>query len=282
MKKMHNTKLMKMFFTITSIIFILTAYTWSLNRDNDNALEETISEQSTDIAHLATQGAKQEQMNWDQWEDIGCLYTQMPYALRIITPMPPGVTITPTPYDFSDQDAGVTTTPTPSMSIDIEYPPDTRTGIDEINKVIDAIMGEDIDVRLDLVHLTRTACTSVDGLGGPPKCEPGETEGTIVDVFPVSSGEGHHVRPSLLMDVFDFTVRGVIAVYMVPEDAYHTEYWPAGTYGVIFTSEDGGYSHIITVLIESGRIVRLEFIPNWPPFDLIRQKSDTFILPPIR
>jgi hypothetical protein len=281
---MHTTKRVKSFLTITSIIFILTACTSSLNNDNVEALEKTISVQNTHIAHLSTQVAKQEQMNWDQWEDIGRLYTQMPYALGIITPIPPGVTITltQTPYSPHDQGSGPTFTPTPSASIDIDYPPDTGTGIDEIDKVIDAIMGNDIDDRLEMVRMITTACTTADGLGGPPKCEPGEADGTIVDVFPVSNGEGHHVRPGQLQDIFDFTVRGLIAVYVVPEDAYHADYWPAGEYGIALTSEDGGYPHAIILLEEDGQIVRLEFIPIWPPFDMIRQKSDEFILPPIR
>ncbi len=281
---MHTTKRVKSFLAITSIIFILTACTSSLNNDNVEVLEKTISAQNTHIAHLSTQIARQERVNWDQWEDIGRLYTQMPYALGIITPIPPGVTITltQTPYLPHDQESGPTFTPTPSMSIDIEYPPDTGTGIDEIDKVIDAILGEDIDARLEMVRISTTTCTTADGLGGPPKCEPGEADGTIVDAFPVSNGEGHHVRPGQLQDVFDFTVRGLIAVYVVPEDAYRADYWPAGEYGIAFTSEDDGYPHAILLLVEDGQIVRLEFIPVWPPFDLIRQKSDAFILSPIR
>jgi hypothetical protein len=157
-----------------------------------------------------------------------------------------------------------------------------RTGIDEIDKVIDVILGNDIYARLDMVRLTTTACTIADGLGGPPKCEPGELNGTIVDVFPVSNGEGHHVRWDKVQPVFDFTVRGLSAVYVVPEDVYRADYWPAGEYGIVFTSEDDGYPHTIILLVEDGQIVRLEFIPIWPPFDLIRQKSDEFILSPIR
>lgn len=284
MKKVHTTSRVKSFLPITSIIIILTACTSPLNSNNDKVLEETISAQSTYIDHLSTQITKQEEMNWDQWEAIGRLYTQMPYALGIITPIPPGVTITltDTPYSSQNQESGPTFTPTPSASIDIDYPPDILTGIDEVDKVIYATMGYDIDARLEMVRMSTTACTSSDGLGGPPKCEPGEADGTIVEAFPVSNGEGHHVRPGQLQDVFDFTVRGLIAVYIVPEDAYRADYWPAGEYGIAFSSEDGGYPHAILLLVDVGQIVRLEFIPIWPPFDMIRQKSDEFILPPIR
>jgi len=282
MNKFLDVKVQKIFFTFTCINIISAACSSIPASSIESELKDTVSAQSTWIAHLSTQVAQQDQTNINQEKNIFHLYTQMPYALGTITPIPPGVTITRTPYPLSDQAFESTFTPTPSPSIDIEYPPDTRTGLDEIDNVIDAILSEGIDARLELVRFTTTACTTTDGLGGPPKCEPGEADQTIVGTFPVSNGEGYHIRPDKIQTIFDFTIRGLAAVYVVPVDAYHTEYWPAGEYGVIFTSEEGGYPHLITVLVENGQIVRLEFSPGWPPFDLIRQKSDEFILSPIR
>lgn len=278
MNKKYYPRYLILLFAIT----LLSACASSPDRYQNAALEETISAQSTSVAYLSTQVAKQEQTNFSQWEAISYLSTQMPFALELITPIPPGISITRTPYQPSDQVTRLTFTPTPSASIDIEYPPDIRTGIKEIDHVIDVIMDKDIEARLELVQFTTTTCTTTDGLGGPPKCEPSEADETIVDAFPVSNGEGHFVRPDKIQEVFDFTVRGLFAVYVVPEDAYHTDYWPAGEYGIVFTSEDGGSPHVINVLVEDGLIVRLEFNPGWPPFDLIWGKSDEFILSPIR
>jgi hypothetical protein len=284
MDKNRTPKWAKMFITLALIMITAVACNASLSKEKEPELAETVSVQSTWIAHLSTQVEKQEQVNFSQWEAIGRLYTQMPYALGIITPVPPGVTITLTSTPFSDQAPEKNYTPTPSASIDIEYPPDIRTGIDEIDNVIDAIMGNDIDTRLGLVRLISTACTTADGLGGPPKCQTGEVDGTIIEAFPVSNGEGHHVRPEKIQNAFDFTVRGLVAIYVVPEKngQAEQEYWPAGEYGIIFSSEDGDIPHIIIVLVENGHIVRLGFNPSWPPFDTIRQKSDEFILSPIR
>ena len=282
MDKTPNPLCLKLLVAFTLVIITLSACTSSLDSYKDADLEETILTQSTRIAHLSTQVAQQEQTNASQWEAISYLSTQMPFAQELITPIPPGVIITGTPYELSDQVTKSTVTPTPSASIDIEYPPDMRTGINEIDPVIDVMMGKDIDARLELVQFTTTACTTTDGLGGSPRCEPGEADKTIVDSFPISNGEGHFVRSDKMQEVFDFTVRGLFAVYVVPEDAYHTDYWPAGEYGLIFTSEDGDYPHVITVLIEDGLIVRLEFNPGWPPFELVWEKSDKFILSPIR
>lgn len=282
MIKPHNPRYLNLLTIITITIVILSACASSPDRYKDADLEETISAQSTWIAHLSTQVAQQEQTNASQWDAISYLSTQMPFALELITPIPPGITLPPTPYSPHNQEIRPTFKPTPSASIDIEYPPDVRTGIQEIDHVIDVIMKSDIEARLDLVQFTSTACTTTGGLGGPPKCEPGEADGTIVDAFPISNGEGHFVRSATILNVFDFVVRGLLAVYVVPENAHHTDFWPAGEYGIIFTSEDSGSSHIITVLVEDGLIVRLEFNPGWPPFGLVWGKSDEFILAPIR
>ena len=267
---------------ILVVVITLSACTSSLDKYKAPDIEETISVQSTSISHLSTQVTRQEQTNASQWEVISYLSTQMPYALELITPLPPGAIITRTPCGSDCQGVGPTFTPTPSLSIDIEYPPGMRTGINEIDQVIDVIMDKDLDARLALVRFMTTSCTTVSGLGGPPKCEPDETDGTIVEAFPASSGEGYFVRLKNIGKLFSFTVRGVIAVYVVPEDAYQTVYWPAGEYGIVFTSEEGGIPHTIIVLVQDGFIVRLEFHPGWPPFDLIRNNSDEFILSPIR
>jgi len=282
MDRTHNPRYLNLLVAVTLTIILLSACASSPDRYENAVLEETIAAQSTWIAHLSTQVAKQEQTNASQWDAISYLSTEMPFALELITSIPPGVIITRTPYGPSNQVTKPTFTPTPALSIDIEYPPDMRTGIKEIDHVIDVIMDKDIEARLDLVQFGTTACTYTDGLGGPPNCEPGEADGTIIDSFPVSNGEGHFIRQDNIKGVFDFTVRGLFAVYVVPEDAYHTDYWPAGEYGIVFTSEDGGYQHVITVLAEDGLIVRLEFIPGWPPFEMVWGKSDEFILSPIR
>ena len=275
MKMIFAYRQIKILFTITIIILTPSACIFSPGGDNNTALRETISAQSTSVAHLSTQVARQEQTNINQWENIGRLYTQMPYALGIITPIPPGVTIVPTqtPYSLSD---------IPNLSIDIEYPPHMRTGIKEIDAVIDAIMSEDINARIDLVRLTTTACTMEMGSGGPPKCKGKEEDGTSIDVFPISYGEGIFIRSGSFEEVFSFSVRGLLAVYHVPKDAFKAQYWPAGDYGIVFTSEDDGNPHVITVFVEDGRIVKLGFDYDWPPFEIIRKRSDEFILSPIR
>src|SRR5215208_5097270 len=65
---------------------------------------------------------------------------------------------------------------------EVYHPLTARTGIKEIDRVLDAI-GDTSKLR-SLVQLTATRCTKQEGLGGPPKCLPGEGEGTPVEVLP--------------------------------------------------------------------------------------------------
>jgi hypothetical protein len=217
--------------------------------------------QITQIAALNTQVAKQVETNQSQWEAISYISTQMPFALGWITPIPEGITLTPTPYSY------------------IEYPPGFCTGNPEIDRVINAIQLSDIETRVELIRYIHFPCTTADGLGGPPKCEGDEPDGTVVTAFPVLFSEGTHVRPDEIQDVFDFSIRGLLAVYVVPKRAYQADYWPAGDYAVVFTSKDGGHAHTITLHVTDGEVVRLEFNMDWPPFDWIWDRSDTFILP---
>ncbi len=231
---------------------------------SESALEATIESQNTQLAELSTEVAELKQTNQSQWDAISYLSTQMPVALELTTPISEGIFITPTPW------------------LDIEYPPSARTGIAEIDSVIDAFLTQPIDSRLALVRYIQSPCTTADGLGGPPKCADDEPEGTLVETFPVLYSEGVHVRPENIQSVFGFSIRGLFAVYRVPESAYATDYWPIGEYGIVFTSEDGGYPHTIIIHVTNGQIVRLEFNMGWPPFDQVWERSDTFILPPIR
>jgi hypothetical protein len=267
-------------FTIIIAGIILVGCVSIVDGNGMPVLEATVFVQSTEVVYLKTQVSKLANINQSQDEIISYLSTQMPYALGLITQIPPGITITPTP--FSSYEEGALITPTLTPYIDIEYPPDTRTGIEDVDIVIEAIQNGGIDERIDLVRLISTACTTADGLGGPPKCREGEKDGDIVEAFPVSNGEGHHIRPDDFRRVFDFSVRGLMAVYRVPDDAYERDYWPAGAYGIVFTSEDGGHPHTIIAIVEGGKIVRLNFNPTWPPFDFVWEQSDEFLLTPIR
>src|SRR3546814_17640165 len=58
--------------------------------------------------------------------------------------------------------------------------------IPEVDVVIAAVEAKDLDALLALVEWQETACTTEtgQGAGGPPPCETGQADGTVVRVFP--------------------------------------------------------------------------------------------------
>ncbi len=154
---------------------------------------------------------------------------------------------------------------------------DTRVGVPEVDAVIEAALANDLDALRELVHYTTTGCTHTMGLGGPPKCEADETEGTLVEVFPILGPEGGHVRRAGIDRVFPLGKKGLHAVYRVSEDAYEEDYWPAGEYGIVFASDP--YPSVVTLLVDERGIVRIVY-SEWSTDLLARQDVGELVLPP--
>lgn len=132
------------------------------------------------------------------------------------------------------------------------------TVMEELRPVLNAILYGTVLDRKELVSFSNVACTNADGLGGPPKCDPGEAEGTIVEVLPVSAGEGSFSRSESVEAALDFVVMGLYAVYRVPDGEFQADYSPAGEYGLLFTREMNAVPFPVTVFTEDGRIVRVQ------------------------
>ena len=86
----------------------------------------------------------------------------------------------------------------------------TTIEMEEIKPVIEAFLYGAVSDRASLVSYTTTACTIADGLGGPPKCEDGEAEGTLVEVLPVLGGEGTFSRSESIESAFEICGHGFI------------------------------------------------------------------------
>ena len=130
----------------------------------------------------------------------------------------------------------------------------TRTGIEEIDHVLDAI--GDIQKLRSLVQLTATRCTKQEGLGGPPKCLPGEEEGTPVDALPFLGPEGYFLRSTEINDWQGINASGIYAIYEVSSGAYSDENYPAGQYAILFVGKENQTA--IALNLRDGRIVRVD------------------------
>lgn len=170
--------------------------------------------------------------------------------------------------------AQFTTTPTYNV-----HPTTTRTGIPEVDVVIEAFLSGNAEARRELIRYTIFPCTSVTGLGGPPKCrEAGVAEGTPVEYFPIMGpGHGQPMLREAIESWPDFMtgeVKGLYAVFKVPESDSSPD-WPAGKYGLIFLDDDG--ASIVVARVQGGWIVRYDtdFLP-----DLQLVDEDSWVLLP--
>lgn len=69
-----------------------------------------------------------------------------------------------------------------------------QTGIPAVDKAMTAVRDRDVSALATQVDWRSIACTTVQGLGGPPKCRPGEASGTVVEVVFSSSCDGTYLR----------------------------------------------------------------------------------------
>lgn len=160
------------------------------------------------------------------------------------------------------------------------YSLSTRTGIAEVDAVLAAVESGDPQQLRALFRFTTVACTKADGLGGPPKCQENEAEGTFVDVFPFLGPEGHFIREAELSNFPGVNVISVYAVYQVSNSAYSEDAYPAGEYAVVFNGHENQPN--VIVQIRNG-IVRMDYIfPTTSLDEIIQRDSIKLILAPVQ
>ena len=140
---------------------------------------------------------------------------------------------------------------------------DTRTGIAEIDTVLEAVESNDPQNLRVAIYYSTLACNTMNALGGPPPCQEGEAEGTLVEALPILGSEGGHLRKEDIKDSFVLEVTGLYAVYRVSEKVFSDANYPKGDYGVILVGADN--SSNVVLQIKSGGIVRFDFVMNDSP-----------------
>ena len=158
---------------------------------------------------------------------------------------------------------------------------DTRTGIEEIDTVLDAIAHADVQRQRDLINFITAPCTFAEGLGGPPKCRQAETEGTELEVLPFLGGEGTFLRRDESVEWGGVEALALYAIYRVSENVNQEEYYPAGEYAVMFIAPSNRPA--ISVRVNEGGIVRIDHIFDTSPEALnaiIEREAAEVILAP--
>lgn len=170
------------------------------------------------------------------------------------------------------------TNPSPGEPAVPVHNPDTRTGIEELDHIIDIFLEGDLESVLDLLVFTVGGCTEVMGLGGPPKCREGESEGALVEVFPSLGPEGFFFRKDEVHTWQRPDVVGLHAVYKVAEDAYTSEFYPAGQYGIILI--DANEVTSVVLQIDNGGVVRIDYAFGDSPSTTLSRDAEEIILAP--
>lgn len=178
-------------------------------------------------------------------------------------------------------EATVVSEPSPAGSVSV-HPADLRTGLSDLDPVLEAIAGQDPAQIAATFRPLETGCTTAEGLGGPPKCAEGQPEGTVVSVFPVLESEGHFVTADnfeQLADSMEYT--GLFGVYRVTSGAGPEEaYWPSGDYGVVLAAEDP--LGAITLVVDEGNIVRIVFHYMGTPEQAFDSGRGEIVVPPLQ
>ncbi len=165
--------------------------------------------------------------------------------------------------------------PTPVLG-DKERQVPERTGIAELDAIIDGFMLHDTKPLWPLLRYTILPCTHAGGLGGPPGCRPDQEEGTPVDVMPFSGCEFGYYRPHefelILAEVVQDNLYGV---YRATPDARFP-----GEYVIVLFRESADPEMeppvvAIEVSVDEGRIVGVNATCFLTPEELVEQHGLT-------
>lgn len=155
------------------------------------------------------------------------------------------------------------TSQSPPLTSTPEAAGEARTGMDELDRIIQMVRDGDTEALRSLVRYVSAECTFADGLGGPPKCKEGETEGKVVEALPILAGEGHFIRKEDIGSWIGIDGTDLYAVYSVSAAAFSDSIYPSGEYAIAFINEA---RFMITALhIVEGQIVRVDATMGSPP-----------------
>ncbi len=135
-----------------------------------------------------------------------------------------------------------------------------RTGDAALDLIIQAVEDRDIEALAPLVVHPTVACTTAQGLGGPPKCEDGMPEGTELQVFPYAACEGSWTRFGV-QNIASFATRTAGPWGVINVDSYwgSTDGWESPDTFLAFHTAAPSEGQISYLEIADGRIVRASY-----------------------
>ena len=168
----------------------------------------------------------------------------------------PTLTLTQTQEIIPSPTAQITAKPTDEVSGVLVYDAEIRTGLDEVDQIIDIVLAKDINEFRQRIKFIISTCTNEMALGGPPQCREGESEGGLFEMLPFLGPEGHFMRRDELNEWQGIDASGLYAVYRVSDEAFSRKEYPAGEYGIVFRTKEP--HSIVTLQVENGSILRID------------------------
>jgi hypothetical protein len=154
-----------------------------------------------------------------------------------------------------------------------QRPPSPPTGVAELDAIVAAVLAGETQAQQTLIGYTAAGCSSPEGLGGPPRCLPGEPEGTPVEVLPILGAEGGYIRKADIGAWEGLRSTELYAAYEVSDAAYSEPNFPAGEYALVFGATSGTGSDF-TLQVRDGLIIRIDYYfgadPRIQPADVVR------------
>ena len=182
--------------------------------------------------------------------------TASPPPIDTVYPSPTGAAVQPTdqpvyPYPAPQE----LLAPTADGQVP-GLPMSTRYGIPAVDGVLAALFAGP-DSLSPFFSYSEAPCTDREGLGGPPKCAPGQTKGEAVEGIPVLGSEGQFLPREDFTWARDPSSLVLLGVFKVNEGFQAEAYYPAGLYGIVLAQADESL-YIVLRVSEQG-IVRVDY-----------------------
>ncbi len=168
--------------------------------------------------------------------------------------------------------------PSPTATlVPTETPAADRTGIPEVDAVLEAVLSHDPEAVRPLIGFETVACIGpTPGSLGALFCAEGETPGTGVEALRAAQCEGHYIRADGMNQALQSMTDATVELYAVARtDDGHRAVFSR------LVGPDRETAAGYAVLIEEGRVTFVDFGCGETADDLVeRVPPENFILPP--
>lgn len=198
----------------------------------------------------------------------------------------PTPTLTPTLPMVTGTTEPPTAVVTPSLTPPVDFPGfhpvETVSGIPTIDAIIVAAVDGRASDLAALTRFSRVACaTQPIGVGSPPRCQAGESDGQPIEVLPATACEGLFIRPGDLIGQYQGMLQPPKRLYAVfaAESQDVVSVTPEPAYGIVLGRELSDIESPRLFIDGSGKIVQVD-LGCGPPGSGVPSGRQLIVAPP--